>query len=310
MPIHGAKTSTMLRLGMLLAFLTVLSFAPWTTHCVEAQVLRKELDELQGVGIVERRGEQVPPELTFKDSRGRDVRMGDLFDGARPVLLVMAYFDCPLLCTLVLNDVQRCLNEMNWTIGSQFRMVTVSFDHRDTPAMARAKQATYLAGYAKNVPEDAWQFLTGDVDNIRGLANAVGFHYRYIPENGEFSHSAALIVLSPEGKISNYVEKMVFPAAEVRQALMEAAEGRVGSIFERVAHFCFSYNFTTGKYSPRVVRIMQVGGAATLTGLAIFLGVVGLSRARHGHVALSAPGEAPDGAASERSKSEGDEVNA
>lgn len=267
-----------------------------------AQVLRKDLPELAGVGIVERRGEQVPRELTFKDSRGRDVRMGDLFDGVRPVVLVMAYFDCPLLCTLVLNDVQRCLNELNWTAGGQFRMVTVSFDHRDTPAAALAKQSTYLAGYDRKVPEDAWMFLTGDVENIRGLANAVGFHYRYIPENGEFSHSAALIILSPDGKVSNYIEKMVFPAAEVKQALMEAADGKVGSIFERVAHFCFSYNFTTGKYTPRVIRIMQVGAFGTFAGLAVFVGVVGLSRSRRTRAAMNASGKPGE--------SEGEGVNA
>jgi protein SCO1/2 len=267
-----------------------LSFAIIAARPAVAQVLRKDLQELAGVGIVERRGEQVPPDLRFKDSRGRDVRMGDFFDGERPVVLVMAYFDCPLLCTLVLNDVQRCLNELNWTAGSEFRVVTVSFDHRDTPASARAKQATYLAGYAHDVPEDAWMFLTGDVENIRGLASAVGFHYRYLPETGEFSHSAALIILSPDGKVSNYLEKMVFPASEVKQALMEAADGKVGSIFERVAHFCFSYNFSTGKYTPRVVRIMQVGALGTLAGLALFVGVVGLSRSRRTRAAMEAPG--------------------
>lgn len=278
-----------LRATLAAALLSLVALAP--TGSALAQVVKKDLQQLQGVGIIEKRGEQVPPELTFKDSRGRTVRMGDLFDGTRPVLLVMAYFDCPLLCTLVLNDVQRCLNELNWTAGGQFRMVTVSFDHRDTPAAALAKQSAYLAGYGRQVPEDAWMFLTGDVENIRGLANAIGYHYRFIPENGEFSHPAALIVLSPDGKISNYIEKMVYPAAEVKQALMEAADGQVGSIFERVAHFCFSYNFSTGKYTPRVVRIMQVGGAVTLCGLAVFVGVVGFSRSRKTRSAMEASGE-------------------
>lgn len=256
-----------------------------------AQVLRKDLPELEGVGIVERRGEAVPADLTFKDPRGRDVRLGDYFDGRRPVILVMAYFDCPLLCTLVLNDVQRCLNQLNWTAGEQFQILTVSFDHRDTPEAARSMRATYLAGYAKDAPEDAWPFLTGDARNIRALANAVGFHYRYLPESGEYSHPAAMIVIAPDGTIHNYIENMVFDPAQVKQALMEAAEGRVGSIFERVAHFCFSYDFTTGKYTPRVVRIMQIGAAGTFAALALFMGYVGLSRSRRVSDASTPEGE-------------------
>lgn len=281
-PRAWARTAALAALAMILG-----PGAP--APAAHAQVIRKSLPELDGVGIVEHRGAQVPTELVFKDATGREIRLGELFDGERPVLLVMAYFECPLLCTLVLNDVQRCLNELDWTIGEEFRMVTVSFDPRDTPEAARAKQASYLAGYAKDAPPDAWPFLTGDVANIRALASAVGFHYRFIPEKGEFSHPAALIVLTPRGVVHNYIEKMVYPSAEVKVALMEAADGRAGSIFDRVSHFCFSYDFTTGRYTPRVMRIMQVGGAGTLAGLAVFVGLMGKTRSRRRRGAIFAP---------------------
>lgn len=269
-----------------------------------AQVLRKELPQLDGVGIVEHRGARIPQELVFKDGDGRDVRLAELFDGERPVLLVMAYYDCPLLCTLVLNDVQRCLNELSWTAGREFRMVTISFSHRDTPAMARSMQNTYLAGYARDVEDkdDAWLFLTGDVENIRALSTAVGFHYRYLPESGEYSHPAAMIVITADGTIHNYIENMVFTAPQVKQALLEAAEGRIGSIFDRISHFCFSYDFTSGKHSPRVVRFMQIGAGGTFAGLAIFVGYVGMSRSRrtrqenlHSLQSAGDSGQAPGG---------------
>lgn len=239
-----------------------------------AQVLKSTLPEIENVGIVEKRGEQVPPDLTFTDSFGRSVSIGEQFDGKRPVILVMAYYDCPLLCTLVLNRVQRVLNELRWTAGEDFRVLTVSFDHTNTTAHAREKQTVYLSGYNRDVPESSWPFWTGDVRNIRALSGAVGYHYKFLPESGEFSHPAALIFLSPDGKVHNYLEKLDFTAGEVQIALAEAADGRVGTIFDRIRHFCFRYDPKTGRYTADAFAFMRIGASACailLGGFILFL---------------------------------------
>ncbi|MDX2114433.1 MAG: SCO family protein [Planctomycetota bacterium] len=247
---------------------------------VRAQVLLDSLPQIENVGIVERKGEQVPGSLTFTDAQGRTRTMGEFFDGKRPVMLVMAYYDCPLLCTLVLNQVQRVMNEVKWTAGVEFELVTVSFDHTNTTAMAREKRDVYLAGYAREAPPARWEFLTGDVDNIRGLAAATGYHYKFLPETNEFSHPAALIFLAPDGKVHNYIEKLNFTAGDVRLALTEAAEGRIGTIFDRIAHFCFTYNPKTGQYTADAFNVMRIGATTCGLGLAAFVARMIWSRRR------------------------------
>lgn len=232
---------------------------------------RDEVDEIQGVGIDPRRGEEVPRDLEFTDSFGNTVRMGDLFDGDRPVLLIMAYYDCPLLCTLVLNRVQEGLNGVSWTAGDEFRVVTISFDHTNTTAMAAEKRATYFAGYSREeVPDDAWIFCTADAQNARGLCEAIGYHYRYIPETQEFSHPAALIFLTPDGVVHNYIENLEYRPRDIKLALFEAAEGKQGTIFDRVEHFCFVYDPDTGGY-VLAMGVMKTGGILTMLALGSFI---------------------------------------
>lgn len=243
-----------------------------------AQVLKDSIPELEGVGIVERKGVEVPKGLEFTDSFGRTVKSGDWFDGERPVMLVLAYYDCPILCTLTLNSVQRCLNEMDWTAGEEFRVVTLSFDSRNKADKAREKRDLYLLGYDREAPDDGWTFLTGTVDNIKPLTNAVGYHYRFLPESGEFSHPSALIFLTPDGRVHNYIEQLKFNPKEVRLALMEAADGRAGSIFDRIAHRCFPYDPKTGRHTPKVVQIMRFGVSLAAVALGGFIAFTVLSR--------------------------------
>lgn len=261
-----------------------------------AQLIKQNLKEIEGVGIVERRGASIPEDIEFTDSFGQTVRMGSFFDGKRPVLLVMAYYDCPLLCTLVLNALQQTLNGMDWTAGNQFRVLTVSFDHTNTTHMAREKQVSYLMGYDREVEPDAWMFCTSDATNARRLAETVGFHYRYIPESGEFSHPAALIFLTPDGKVHNYLENLEYRPRDVKLALLEAAEGRVGSIFDRIQHLCFYYDPGTGHYRF-AMNLMRTGGLVTMIALGGFITVVVVTAAcrRRGEAAPEAP--QPDGEA-------------
>lgn len=246
----------------------------------EAQLLLKGLPQQEGVGIIEQRGASIPRELVFQNSFGKEVRIGDFFDGERPVILVMAYYTCPLLCTKVLNEVQKTLNMLNWTAGKEFRIVTVSFDHRNTTEQAREKQSLYLLGYDREVPESAWEFLTGDVRNIRALADAVGYHYKFLPDTKEFSHPAAMIFLTPDGRVHNYLERLDFPAMEVRLALAEAADGKVGTIFDRVVSFCFVYDHSQGKYTLAAKRVMALGGVASLAAVGTMVGLFAAARRR------------------------------
>ncbi|HBS28821.1 MAG TPA: hypothetical protein DEB06_05085, partial [Phycisphaerales bacterium] len=243
-----------------------------------AQVLKDSLPELEGVGIVDRKGAEIPRGLVFTDDAGRSVTSDEWFDGERPVLLVLAYYDCPLLCTLTLNSVQRALNEMDWTTGVQYRVVTVSFDSRNSTEDAREKRELYLAGYAREAPADGWRFHTGSVEQIKALTNAVGFHYRFLAESGEFSHPSAAFFLSPDGRLHNFIEQLKFDPKEVRLALMEAADGRAGSIFDRIAHRCFPYDPRTGRHSARATGVMQVGVAAASVGVAGFVAYSVLSK--------------------------------
>jgi len=258
-------------------FVSLAALAPCARPAC-AQVLKDSLPELEGVGIVEHKGAEVPRDLEFTDSFGRNVKSGDWFDGKRPVMLVLAYYDCPMLCTLTLNSVQRCLNEMDWTAGDEFRVVTLSFDSRNTAESAREKRELYLLGYDRKAPADGWTFLTGSVANIKPLTNTVGYHYRFLPESGEFSHPSALIFLTPDGKVHNYIEQLKFNPKEVRLALMEAADGRAGSIFDRIAHRCFPYDPKTGRHTPRVMQIMRVGVSLVAVGLGGFIAFTVLSR--------------------------------
>jgi protein SCO1/2 len=244
------------------------------------QVILKSLPQQENVGIVEHRGDMIPLGLEFTNSRGKKVTLAEYFDGKRPVILVMAYYTCPLLCTKTLNEVQSTLNQLKWTAGDEYRVLTVSFDHRNTVAQAREKQAAYLAGYAKEVPESAWEFVVGDVDNIKALAKAVGFHYKFLPEQSEFSHPAALIFISPTGKISNYLERLDYPAGEVRLALSEAADNKIGTVFDRVVSFCFMYNPNTGKYTMVAQRVMMIGGLASMAGVGTLITCFAVARSR------------------------------
>ena len=257
-------------LNLLVIVMAALLIAP----VAGAQTI-KELPELEGVGIIRKVGEQVPQDIYLKDSQGRQVSSAEFFDGERPVLLVLAYYDCPMLCTLVLDEVQQAMNEMNWTAGDQYRVITVSFDHTNTTEDARRKRDAYLAGYDReDLTEDAWMFLTGDATSVRRLSDSVGYQYRFLPESGEYSHPAAIIFLRPDGVVHNYMESLEYPAKNVKLALFEASEGKSGSVFEKVVLTCFQYDPKTGQYVIAPMQVMRLGASGTAILLAIVVGTL------------------------------------
>lgn len=260
-----------------LAAIAAACVVSWAVVPASAQVIKDSLPQLDGVGVMDRRGQQVPFDLVFTDSDGKKITSKQLFDGRRPVMLVMAYYTCPLLCSLVLDHVKESVNQLSWTAGEEYRIVTISFDHRNSPEQAAAKKALYLLGYEPDnsskadLKPDAWQFLCADAANAQAISKAVGFHYRYLPENGEFSHPSAVFFLTPTGTVSGFIENLKFEPKDVKLALTEAGEGKTGSLFDRIIMTCFMYDPTKGTYVLAAKQVMKIGGALTALTLGTFI---------------------------------------
>jgi protein SCO1 len=225
---------------------------------------------LKDVRFDQRLNDQLPLDLPFVDDVGRPVRLGDYF-GEKPVILVLAYFECPMLCTQVLNGLVRGMLDIPFTAGHEFNVVTVSFDPRETPAMAAAKKKTYVERYGKPGAAEGWHFLTGNSESIAALTEAVGFHYKYDAARGQFAHASGILVLTPAGKISRYFYDISYPGRDLRLGLVEASAGKIGSPVEQVLLFCFHYDPAAGTYGAAVMNLVRAGGLLTVICLAIFL---------------------------------------
>ncbi len=227
--------------------------------------------DLEQVGIDEKRGAQIPPELVFRDSAGRPVRLRDFFDGKRPVLLSFTYSDCPMLCHLQLDGLVRSLQDMDWSPGKEFDVLNVSIDPRESWQRAQVTKRKHVAAYGRRETAAGWHFLTGEEQNIRRLTDIVGFRYRFVAARNEYAHAACVIVCTPTGQVSRYLYGVAFPPQTVRLSLVEAGDGKIGSALDQVLLFCFQYDATSGRYAPVAFRIMQLGGLLTLTTLLLGL---------------------------------------
>ncbi len=228
---------------------------------------------LQCVGIDQRLNGQVPLDLMFRDETGKSVRLGDYFDH-KPVILALVYYRCPMLCTLTLNGLVRTMRVMPFDAGDQYTVVTVSFDPHETSALAAAKKQEYVAHYARPGGAAGWHFLTGEEPSIRRLTDAVGFHYNYDPQSGQYAHTTGLVVLTPQGKIARYFYGVEFSPRDLRLSLVEASANKIGSRVDEILLFCFHYDPATGKYGLVIVRIIQFAGAATVLVLGSFIAVM------------------------------------
>ena len=225
---------------------------------------------LKEVTIEQRLNEQVPLDLEFRDETGRTVRLGEYF-GEKPVVLSLVYYECPMLCNQVLNGMVGTLEALSFTAGKEFTVLTVSFDARETPALAAAKKKTYLKRYGREEAAAGWHFLTGPQESIDRLTERVGFRYRWDPESKQFAHASAIMVATPAGKLSHYFYGIEYSARELRLGLVEASSGRIGSPVDQLILYCYHYDPTTGKYGPLVMNIMRLGGILTVVGLAALL---------------------------------------
>lgn len=222
---------------------------------------------LQNVGIDQRLNEQLPLDAVFRDEAGRDVKLGDYFKSGKPVVLSLVYYDCPMLCTQVLNGEVESFRNLPFTLGKDYEAVSVSFDPREKPELAAGKKQLYAMDYKRPGVADGWHFLTGDAASIKRLTDAVGFRYAYDESTKQFAHASAIYVATPEGKLSRYLYGISYPPKQMRFGLIEAAAGKIGSPINQLLFYCYHYDPTTGKYGVAVLNVMRAGGVLTMLSL-------------------------------------------
>lgn len=247
---------------------------------VGAQVVSDVPTPLEDVGVDEHFDAQVPLDLEFKDEQGRVVRLHDFFKPDRPVILTLNYYRCPMLCGLQLNGFLQGLKDLDWMPADQFEIVTISIDPLETPELATEKKKNYMTQLGREGAGAGWHFLTGGEPNIQAVAEAVGFRYTYDEETAQYAHAAALMVLTPEGRIARYLYGIEYPASTLKLALLEAGEGEIGSPLEQLMLYCFHYDSTDRQYTPVAMNIMRVGGGLTLAILVLAIGLMGLREYR------------------------------
>jgi protein SCO1/2 len=199
--------------------------------------------------------------------------------------LTLVYYECPMLCTLVLNGVVDVLKQLDWTPGSEFEIVTVTIDPLEKPALAKQKKKQYVEAYGKPAAAPGWHFLTGEAHAIRALADAVGFGYRYIENDDEYAHPAAIFIITPDGRVSRYLFGVKHDPKTLRLSMVEAAEGRIGSPLDKFLLYCYRYDSEEGRYAPVAIRIMRVGGIGTVLILGAALLTFWLREARQKRLA-------------------------
>ena len=229
---------------------------------------------LEGVGIDQKLNQPIPLNLMFRDESGRSVPLSSFFHG-KPVLLTLVYYRCPMLCTQILNGVASALKAVSFNPGQDFEIVSVSFDPKDTWQTAAEKKQGYVRRYGRPNTVNGWHFLTGDPPSIQALTHAVGFRYHYDPASGQFAHASAIMLLTPEGKLSRYFYGVEYSPRDIRLGLVEASENKIGNPADEALLFCFHYDPTTGKYGAVAINMLRAGGAlfALFGGAFLFIAV-------------------------------------
>lgn len=243
-------------------------------------------EALKAVGIDQRLDSQIPLDAAFRNQRGETVTIGSLLR-RRPAILTLVYYECPMLCTMILNGTLRTIRALEMTAGRDYDIITLSFDPSETPEIARRKREEYLERYHRPEAEQGWHFLVGEEANIRKVAEAAGFRYQRDPGTNQWAHASAIMVLTPEGRLSRYFYGVEYSARDLRLGLVEAAAGKIGTAVDQILLYCFHYDPATGKYSLAVLNTLR--GAAALTVLALagfWFKQYRNNRKRHHHVEL------------------------
>ncbi len=238
-----------------------------------AQIANRNPEQLKKITVDEHLGDHIPLDLHFTDFHGKQVTLKDYFKKGRPVLLTLNYYNCPMLCPLVLTGVSKAAAGVKWTPGNEYQIVTVSIAPDETPKMAADAHDTYLAKVGKKGDSDGWAFLVGKKDQIQKLAKAVGFHYYYNKENGQYNHPAVSFVLGDDGKITRYLYGLDRDSNNLKLALLEATKGKIGNTVDRIILYCCQYDPNAGGYVVVAAKVMNVGGVLTVIILGAVLGI-------------------------------------
>jgi len=232
------------------------------SYPVQSAGVRPEL--LRDVALDQKLGDTIPLDLTFRDEHGSAVALRSFFGARKPVILTLVYYQCPMLCTQVLNGLDRSLKELSFEIGRDFDVVTVSIDPTERPVLADAKHALYAGMYGRPGAQRGWHFLTGEEAEIKTLARAVGFRYAYDPASKQFAHPSGIMLLTPEGKLSRYFYGITYAARDLRLGLVESAAGKIGSPVDEILLYCYHYDPATGKYGLLISRVIRIAGVLTV----------------------------------------------
>ncbi|QDU41176.1 hypothetical protein Mal4_55410 [Maioricimonas rarisocia] len=253
----------------------------------------KPIGALEGVGVEEHLNAVLPLDAQFTNDTGRDIRLQQLFDGERPVILSLNYSNCPMLCSLQLNGLIEVLQEVQLDVGDDFQFVSVSIDPLESTIRARETKQRYMKQYGRPGTGHGWHFLTGRKDAIDRVAESVGFGYEYVPERKEYAHAAVFMICTPDGRLSRYIYGVRFDPQTVRLSLVEAADGKIGTTLDQVLLYCFHYDSTAGSYAATAVSIMKVGGGATVFALLVGLAPWWIRRRRSTSEDPSSPQYSP-----------------
>jgi protein SCO1/2 len=257
--------------------------------------------QFKEITFAQRLDQRLPLEAGFRDETGRAVTLGDYF-GTRPVVLAFVYYQCPMLCSQTLNGISSALKVLPFTPGKEFEVVLVSFDPRDTPEAANAKKQAHLHHWSARDTADGWHFLTGDEAAIRQVTSAAGFTYQWDEKSGQFAHVSGLLTLTPDGRLSRYFYGVEYSPRELRLALVESGEGRIGTKIEELLLYCFQYDPTSGQYGVVVMNLVRLGGVLTFV---LVAGFVIIMRRREGHLTAHEPRGGDPGARTTRNAARG-----
>lgn len=259
----GAGSTALAFTLLLAAALAPPAFAQFQTIGIRPSLLKQ-------VGLDQKLNHQIPLDLHFHDERGRDVSLGQYFTN-KPVILTLVYYQCPMLCTEVLNGLLESAQEISLRMGKDYRIVTVSIDPRDRPIDALSRHRMYDGQYGRDPSGQGWHFLTGSDPQIRALADAVGFRYAYDSQSGQYAHPSAIMVLTPSGKLSEYFYGITYRPRDLRLALVQASGGHIGNPVDAILLYCCSYDAIRGRYALVISRILRIAGALTVLGIALLI---------------------------------------
>ncbi|MFQ5498918.1 MAG: SCO family protein [Candidatus Zixiibacteriota bacterium] len=267
-------------LGALLLLLCAVGFGLLAPGSAQAQIVRDSVPQLQAIDVIDHAGDYIPLDLTFTDEAGSQITLKELFRDGRPVLLTLGYYECPMLCNLVLNGLTSSVSKLAWTPGEEFQIVTVSIDPTEIPDLAAAKKKNYWAELTSSADDAGWRFLVGEESQSKALADAVGFQYYYDKTQDQYAHPGVVFVLTGKGKISRYLYGIEYKPNDLKLSLLEAAEGKIGTPMEKLILYCYHYDPDAGAYVVFASNVMRLGGALTLALMVAILGTLWIRERR------------------------------